>query len=65
VGNFRIPLIFLHYGVGFGTLHFQGCQDIIGPIPPSFLISRVQIKTKKNKNNGNFKKFYKFAEISG
>ena len=33
-------------GVGFGTLHSQGCQDFIGPIPQSFLISRVQIKTK-------------------
>jgi hypothetical protein len=32
--------------VGFGTLHTQGCQDFIGPIPQSFLISRVQIKTK-------------------
>jgi hypothetical protein len=49
MGNFRIPLIFLHYGVGFGTLHFQGCQDFIGPIPQSFLISRLQIKTKKIK----------------
>jgi hypothetical protein len=49
MGNFRIPLIFLHYGVGFGTLHFQGCQDFIGPIPQSFLISRLQITTKKIK----------------
>ncbi len=54
-----------YYGVGFGTLHFQGCQDIIGPIPPSFLISMAQIKTKKLKNKHNFKKFYKFADLSG
>ena len=54
-----------YYGVGFGTLHLQGCQDIIGPIPPSFLISMAQIKTKKLKNNHNFKKFYKFADLSG
>jgi hypothetical protein len=36
-------------GVGFGTLHFLGCQDFIGPIPQSFLISIMQIKTKKIK----------------
>jgi len=52
-------------GVGFGTLHFQGCQDFIGPIPQSFLISRLQITTKKNKTNGDFKKKYKFANSSG
>ena len=38
-------------GVGFGTLYLQGCQDIIGPIPPSFLISMMQIKTKKIEKN--------------
>jgi hypothetical protein len=65
VGNFRIPLIFLHYGVGFGTLHFQGCQDIIGPIPPSFLISMVQIKTKKLKIMTILKKFINLPKISG
>jgi hypothetical protein len=37
--------------VGFGTLYLQGCQDIIGPIPPSFLISMMQIKTKKLEKN--------------
>ena len=43
-----------YYGVGFGTLHFQGCQDIIGPIPPSFLISMPQIKDKKIKKQYQF-----------
>ena len=43
----------------------QGCQDFIGPIPQSFLISILQIKTKKNKTNDSFKKNYKFAQKSG
>ncbi len=50
---------------GIWHLAFQGCQDIIGPIPPSFLISMAQIKTKKIKKNNIFKKFYKFADLSG
>jgi len=52
-------------GVGFGTLHSQGCQDFIGPIPQSFLISNMQINNKKTKTNRDFKKKYKFADQSG
>jgi len=51
--------------VGFGTLHFQGCQDFIGPIPQSFLISRLQNNNKKIKLMLIFKKKYKFANSSG
>ena len=31
------------FGVGISTQLLQGCQDIKGPIPPSFLISQLQI----------------------
>ena len=37
-------LIFLHLRSGIWHLN-QGCQDIKGPVPPSFLISQLQINS--------------------
>jgi len=46
-------------------LHLQGCQDFIGPIPQSFLISNMQIKTKKIKPDYILKKIINLHKKSG